>query len=159
MSLSKSGISCNLKGPPQRRLRQGLLILSSVLILGLAACLGLSDPVRRYNSSVKLLEEGFYQEAITEFDLAIFTKLSYAPAYHNRALAEERIGSLASTLKDYSKAIELDPSYAKAYLIRASAHAKLGMAAKYLANLNHAVSLGMDRAAAELNIGSIASSH
>ena len=159
MSLSKSGISCNPKSQPQRRIRQGLLISSSVLILGLAACLGLSDSDRRYNSSVKLLEEGFYQEAIIEFDLVIFATVSYAPAYHNRALAEGRIGSLASTLKDYSKAIELDLSYAKAHLIRALAHAKLGMAAQYLANLNHAVSLGMDRAAAELNIGSIASSH
>ena len=136
-----------------------MLILSSVLILGLAACLGLSDSDRRYNSTAKLLEEGFYQEAITEFDLTIFTNVSYAPAYHNRALTEERIGSLVLTLKDYSKAIELDPGYAKAYLIRASVHAKLGMAAQYLANLNNAVSLRMDRAAEELNIGSIASSH
>ena len=91
--------------------------------------------------------------------MAISTNGSSAPEYHNRALAEGRIGSLASTLKDHSKAIELDLSYAKAHLIRALAHAKLGMAAQYLANLNHAVSLGMDRAAAELNIGSIASSH
>ena len=105
MSLSKSGISSNPKGQPQRRLRQGLLILSAVLILGLVACLGLSDSDRRYNSGVKLLEEGFYQEAIAEFDLAIFTNVSYAPAYHNPALAEERIGRLASALKDYSKAI------------------------------------------------------
>ena len=53
----------------------------------------------------------------------------------------------------------VDPSYAKAYLIRASAHAKLGMAAQYFANLNHAMPFGMDRVAAELDIGSIASSH
>ena len=126
MSLSKSGISCNPKGQPQRRLRQGLLILSAVLILGLAACLGLSDSDRRYNSGVKLLEEGFYQEAIAEFDLAIFTNVSYAPAYHNRALAEERIGRLASALKDYSKAIELDLRIAIAYAALNGLRIKLG---------------------------------
>ena len=90
--------------------------------------------------------------------MAISTNGSSAPEYHNRALAEERIGSLAPTLKDYSKAIELDSSYANAYLIRASTHAKLGMAAQYIVDLNHSMSLGMDRAGAELNIGSIASS-
>jgi tetratricopeptide (TPR) repeat protein len=92
-----------------------LLILSAILILSLAACLGLSDSDRRYNSGVKLLEEGMYQEAIAEFDLSIFTNVSYATTYHNRALSEEQLGRLASALKDYTKAIELDPGIAVAY--------------------------------------------
>ena len=54
--------------------------------------------------------------------------------------------------------VGVDPSYAKAYLIRASAHAKRGMADPYFANLNHAMPFVMDRSAAELNMGSIASS-
>jgi|TARA_B100001146_G_C16150663_1_gene421025 tetratricopeptide (TPR) repeat protein len=76
----------------------------------------------------------------------------------NRALVCTALGQYEPAISDMNLVVGVDPSYVKAYLIRESAHAKLGMAAQYLANLNHAVSLGMNRAAAELNIGSIASS-
>jgi len=77
----------------------------------------------------------------------------------NRALVCTALSQYEPAISDMNLVVGVDPSYAKTYLIRASAHSKLGMEAQYLANLNHAVSLGMGRAAAELNIGSIASSH
>ena len=67
--------------------RRGLLIAAFILVLSLSACLGLSDASKRYNSGVELLEEGRYEEAIAEFDLAVFLDGSIAAAFYNRAPA------------------------------------------------------------------------
>ena len=65
---------------------------------------------------------GRYEEAIAEFDLALFSDGSMAAAFHNRALDEQRTGSLSSAIKDYTRSIELDPELALASQNRASAH-------------------------------------
>ena len=46
------------------------MIAAFILVLSLAAGLGLSDASKRYNSGVELLEEGRYDDAIAVFDLA-----------------------------------------------------------------------------------------
>jgi lipoprotein NlpI len=64
------------------------LIIAVILTVGLAACLGLSDADKRYNSGVMLFDEDRFEEAIAEFDLALLLDGSMAEAFHNRALAE-----------------------------------------------------------------------
>ena len=98
------------------------MVIVVVLTLGLAACLGLSDADKRYNSGVMLLEEDRFEEAIAEFDLALFLDGSMAEAFHNRALAEQRTGRLFSAIKDYTQAIKLLPDLALAYANRGSAY-------------------------------------
>ena len=49
------------------------------------------------------------EEAIAEFDLALSRDGSMAAAFRNRALAEQRTGSLSSAIKDYTRLIELNP--------------------------------------------------
>ena len=85
-----STISSPLAGKANR----GLLVMMPLLILSLAACLGLSDADKSYNSGVKLLDEGKFEEAIAEFDNAIVLDGSLAAAFHNRALAKESAGRL-----------------------------------------------------------------
>lgn len=89
-----STISSALKGKANR----GLLVMTPLLILGLAACVGLSDADKSYNSGVKLLEEGMFEEAIAEFDNAIVLDGSLAAAFHNRALAKESAGRLSEAI-------------------------------------------------------------
>ena len=48
------------------------------------------------------MDKGRYEEAIAEFNLALFSDGSMAAAFHNRALAEQRTGSLSSAIKDYT---------------------------------------------------------
>ena len=78
------------------------MITAVVLTLGLVACLRLSDADKRYNAGVELLEEGRFEEAISEFDLALFLDGSMAEAFHTRALSEQRAGRLFSAIKDYT---------------------------------------------------------
>ena len=72
------------------------------------------------------MDEGRHEEAIAEFDLALFSGGSVAAAFHNRALAEQRTGGLSSAIKDYTRSIELDPELALPYQNRASAYLETG---------------------------------
>ena len=87
------------------------------------------------------MDEGTYEEAIAEFDLALFSDGSMAAAFHNRALAEQRTGSLSSAIKDYARSIELDPELALAYQNRASAYLEAGGRQSALADLDHSLEL------------------
>ena len=50
---------------------------------------------KRFNSGTELMDEGRYEEAIAEFDLALSRDGSMAAAFRNRALAEQRTGRLS----------------------------------------------------------------
>ena len=103
------------------------------------ACFGLSEADKRYNTGVELLEEGRFEEAVTEFDQAIILDESSAAAFHNRALAKEYAGSLTEAVDDYTKSIELEPDLAVAYANRASVYSKLGDLQSALSDLNQAL--------------------
>jgi len=79
-----------------------ILPVAAVTVLGLAARLGLSNAKKRFNSGPELMDEDRYEEAIAEFDLALFSDGSMTAAFHNRALAEHRTSSLPSAIKDYT---------------------------------------------------------
>ena len=123
----KNGAAAAVQRGFQWGVRRGLLIAAFILVLSLAACLGLSDASKRYNSGVVLLEEGWYEEAIAEFDLALFLDGSMTAAFYNRALAQQRTGRLASAIKDYTRAIELSPDLALAYASRNTRRIKSDM--------------------------------
>ena len=103
-----------------------LLLTATVLTLTLAACLGLNEADKRYNDGVGLLEEGRLEEAVGAFDQAVLLDGSFAAAYHNRALAKERLGRFPEAIEDYTRSIELDPGLAIAYANRGAAHNRSG---------------------------------
>ena len=70
-----STVRSALNSKMARRARM-LLLLTIVLSAGLAACFGLSEADKRYNSGVNLLEEGRFEEAVAEFDQAILLEAS-----------------------------------------------------------------------------------
>ena len=131
------------------RLRRIILSIAAVTVLGLATCLGRSDAEKRFNSGTELMDEGRYEEAIAEFDLALFSDGSMAAAFHNRALAEQRTGSLSSAIKDYTRSIELDPELALASQNRASAYLDPGDRQSALADLERSLELDDQSAAAQ----------
>ena len=90
------------------------------------------------------MDEGRYEEAIAEFNLALFSDGSMATAFHNRALAEQRTGSLSSAIKDYARSIELDPELAPAYQNRASAYLETWDRQSALADLEQSLELDIN---------------
>jgi len=126
-----------------------ILSIATVTILGLAACLGLSDAEKRFNSGTELMDEGRYEEAIAEFDLTLFSDGSMAAAFHNRALAEQRTDSLSSAIKDYTRSIELDSELALVYQSRASVYLETGDRPSALADLERSLELDDQSAAAQ----------
>jgi len=104
-----------------------ILSIATVTVLGLAACLGLSDAEKRFNSGTELMDEGRYEEAI----------------------AEQRTGSLSSAIKDYTRSIELDPELALASQNRASAYLDPGDRQSALADLERSLELDNQFAAAQ----------
>jgi len=130
--------------------------LAALLTLFLTACLGPSDAEERFAEGVALLEEGRFEEDIDAFDSAIFLDGSMAPAFYNRALAEQQTGSLVSAIKNFTRAIDLSPdlapAYAKAYQVRAAAYSELGDQQLSQADIDKAVALGVDRTLAEAGV-------
>jgi len=106
-----------------------------------------------YNRGVLHEDLGELEKAVIDYGQILLFDPNNINALINRALVYSTLGQYEPAISDMDLVVGVAPIY-----IRASAHAELGMAAKYLADLNFAVSLGIDRAAAELNIGAIASS-
>ena len=76
-----------------------------------------------------------------------------ATAFQNRALAEQRTGSLSSAIKDYTRSIELDPELAPAYQNRASAYLETWDRQSALADLEQSLELDDQSAAAQTQLG------
>ena len=110
--------------------RQMILSIAAVTVLGLAAYLGLSDAEKRFNSGTELMDEGRHEEAI----------------------AEQRTGSLSSAIKAYIRSIELDPELALASQNRASAHLEPGDRQSALADLERSLELDNQSAAAQTQL-------
>ena len=69
-----------------------ILSIAAVTVLGLAACLGLSDAEKRFNSGTELMDEGRYEEAIPDLDRVVEIDPTYAKTYLVRASAQAKLG-------------------------------------------------------------------
>jgi tetratricopeptide (TPR) repeat protein len=101
-----------------------------ILLLLLTLLVGCQSPARQhYEAGVSLQEQGFLEEAISEYDEAISLDPALANAYNNRGLAydqlayqemftgefDESLVKCEQALKDFDTAIMLNPDYAEAY--------------------------------------------
>ncbi|CAL9233708.1 unnamed protein product [Arabidopsis halleri] len=80
----------------------------------------------------KLFGNGFYEEALLKYELALQFAQEFPESddlrsicYSNRAICYLKLGKYAEAIKECTKAIELNPSYTKAFVRRAEAHEKL----------------------------------
>ncbi len=78
------------------------------------------------DNGIALYTEGKYEQAISEFNIAINIAPYYAKPYNNRGLVYNVMGEYDRALADYNKAIELDPNYIMAYSNRGIFYRSLG---------------------------------
>lgn len=86
-----------------------------LLALVAASCSGPGDATQHNERGAEYLDQGKWNEAISELDQAIEIDPNHAKAYNNRGYAHRELGQWEQALADLGKAIELDPAYATAY--------------------------------------------
>jgi Tfp pilus assembly protein PilF len=97
------------------------------------------------------VEEGRYEQAISEFDEAIGIDSENPTVYLMRGLAYFRMGQHEMAVQDYDEAIQLDPRSYGAYLSRGIIHATLGRSEKAIQDYDEAVRLNPDDLGSYIN--------
>ncbi len=124
--------------------------IATLVFIVLAACT--SGGTKHHNRGVELAEQGRWEEAIVEFDMAI--ELDGDPlSYMARAITYGALDDFDRALADLDKAIELDSGWGEAYRERGAAYALTGDTEQALADLQMALSLvNDDQARAEIKV-------
>ena len=73
-----------------------------------------NNPLIPYNRGNAYFDRQQYERAIGDFSGAIELDGSFALAYFNRGLAQERLGDNAAAAADYRRAVALDATQIKA---------------------------------------------
>ena len=82
-----------------------------------------------------------FEEAIADYDKAIYREPTKASLYYSRGLAKARLGQHKNAIDDYNDAIRLNRSYASAYYERGLVEAQLGQYEEAIANYDEAIRL------------------
>ena len=129
--------------------------IATLVFIVLAACT--SGGTKHHNRGVELAEQGRWEEAIVEFDMAI--ELDGDPlSYMARAITYGALDDFDRALADLDKAIDLDSGWGEAYRERGAAYALTGDTEQALADLQMALSLvNDDQARAEIRDQSLSS--
>ncbi|MFC2068283.1 tetratricopeptide repeat protein, partial [Chloroflexota bacterium] len=114
-----------------------------------AACTELTKAQEHSNAGVCLYDQGNYEEAITEYNEAIWLDPNMTIAYDNRGWVYYETGQYDLAIADYYKAIDLNPNDALFYTNRAIAYDMNGQETEAQQDIDRAVALGWDRAALE----------
>jgi len=116
-----------------------ILLIRGILAGGRAPTKGTAE--QHFDQGNKLVEQGRYNEAITEFTRAIELDPNMAVSYSNRAGSYNEKGEYDLAIADCNKAIELDPRLAMAYSNRACAYNEIGEYDLVIADCNKAIEL------------------
>ena len=82
-----------------------------------------------------------FEEAITNYNKAIYRKPGDAFLYYSRGLAKRRANQYDTAIKDYDEAIQLNSTYTSAYHQRGLAKAQLGQYENAIADYDKAIEL------------------
>ena len=94
-----------------------------------------------------------FQDAITDYNLAISLNPKFTNAYNNRGLAKSNLGNKLDAIMDYDLAISLNSKYINAYNNRGVAKSALGNKQGAIIDYNRAISLDPNDAVAYYNRG------
>ena len=113
--------------------------------------------VSEYNSGVKLMQNGKYENAAKKFEAALEKNPDMAEAHNNLgySLRKQGSGNYEQALSHYNRAIELKPDLAEAYMYRGVLHALMGN--ENLALEDHSQLTRLDRRLADALQAAIAS--
>lgn len=95
------------------------------------------------NKGVEYINQGNYDEAITELAKVIELNPNSADAYYNRGLAYDDKSNYDQGISDYNKAIELNPNYTNAYNNRGIDYYRKGNYDMAWQDVHKAESLGL----------------
>ncbi|MFQ6006492.1 MAG: tetratricopeptide repeat protein, partial [Woeseia sp.] len=86
------------------------LLIVMVLLLA-AGCAAMNDAITYYNRGVSYAHMGQYDQAISDYTMALAIRPRFAEAYGNRGIAYEYKGQYDQAISDYNKALEINPRY------------------------------------------------
>lgn len=90
--------------------------------------------------AVACLNEGQWNDAMTEIAKAIEMNPGYAAAYNSRGGAYALIGLHEQSLSDFNKALEINPRYAEAYINRGWSFRLKGLYKEAISDFDRAIS-------------------
>ena len=96
-----------------------------------------------FNFGQESLQEGEYDQAISDFSMAIEENPKYFQAFNGRGIAYYRKGQYNKAISDYNKALEIDPKNAHAFKNLGTAYFKLNNKKRSCANYQKACELGL----------------
>jgi tetratricopeptide (TPR) repeat protein len=106
-----------------------------------------------FNRGVLKDDLGPKQEAIADYDKAIFLDPNDDRAYYNRGIVKYKLDRKRAAMADFDKAISLNPNLAQAYLNRGSVKSDLGQKQEAIADYDKAISLNPNVPLAYYNRG------
>ena len=89
-------------------------------------------------------QQGNLNQALADFDQAIWFDSNFADAYYNRGKARTELGNYQGAISDYNVAIKLDPNLAEAYGNRGFIQVQLGNSQEGLKDLQQAAKIFWD---------------
>ena len=114
---------------------------------------GLTNQDKGDNATDVAAKQGFYEEAIVNYDEAIKLNPQFADAYNTRGVVNGLLGHYDKALADFDKAIELNPQFAAAYMGRGMVHKGWGNIP--LARQNLEIALRLPIAQGNINLAQL----
>ena len=103
--------------------------------------LSADEHIKRANQSLRRHK---FEEAIADYNMAIYRKPDDALIYYSRGFAKAGLKQYDAAITDYDRAIQLNPSYASAYYQRGLAEAQLGQYEPAITDYDRAIGLDPD---------------
>ncbi|MBM4273629.1 MAG: tetratricopeptide repeat protein [Deltaproteobacteria bacterium] len=123
--------------------RLALLVFTAMLVsLIFGPVVAAQDAKTLVNRGLELCNDGKFDQAIKEFDVALKLKPNDAAIITYRGVAKYAKGQNDAALQDFEQAIKLDPKHGKAYYQRGMIYEKQENYEKAIADIKQAKSLG-----------------
>lgn len=106
----------------------------------------LSPGDRAYHAANKLFEDGAYQRALEQYDLALRSNPDHLHALRGRARSLMQLGRHQVALSEFTRAIELEPEVAATYANRGILYDRMGQYEKAIADYEKALQLDSELA-------------
>lgn len=124
---------------------RSVFLLGLVLLVGgsLVSCGGVAEntPSWHLDQGNVLVAQGHYDDAIQEYNQAIYLDPGFTKAYFWRAVAHYQMAEYPSAIADSNQAIKLDPDKVEAYITRAAAYSASGQHDLAITDLNKVIEI------------------
>ncbi len=124
---------------------RSVFLLGLVVLVGgsLVSCGGVVENTSKWHldQGKVLVSQGYYDDAIQEYNKAIHLDPGFTKAYFWRAVAHYQMAEYPSAVADCNQAIKLDPNLVEAYITRATAYCASGQYDLAITDCNKAIEI------------------